>query len=116
MNQPAIHVIYGQSDHLSTSFQTSELTLALRKYFKVTERRFANRQTNRCAAQLRRIWSNFLEPVFSQPKTDFVFYGNDGVADLRQWKTTTVVYWYDAPSNWARTPPHRRQLRHWLRY
>lgn len=115
-NTPAMVVVYGQPDHLSTSYQTQQLMQALRPYFRIQELKFANRDTRRYRTQLNRIWSNVIVPRFHQPASDFVFYGNDGLADLREWKASGIVYWYDALWNWATEPPRRRQTRHWLRY
>ncbi len=109
-------VLYGQPDHLSTSYQTEQLMTALAPYFAVTEVRFAHRGTGRYATQLKRLWINYIAPRFHQPAGKFVFYGNDGLADLRRWKATSIVYWYDAPWNWASDPPRPSQPRHRLRY
>jgi glycosyltransferase involved in cell wall biosynthesis len=114
--KPTMHVLYGQPDHLSTSYQTGQLVNALRRYFTLSERRFANMESGHYQTQLKRIWSNAIEPYFHQPPSDFVFYGNDGLADLRQWKATSVLYWYDAPWDWSANPPKPKQRRHWLRY
>ncbi len=113
---PSIHVLYGQPDHLSTSYQTAQIMLAARPYFAVTERRFARKDTGHYLTQAARLWSNAVEPVFHQPKSDFLFYGNDGLADLRRWKGRRVVYWYDAPWDWSAEPPRPSQWRHWLRF
>jgi glycosyltransferase involved in cell wall biosynthesis len=111
-----MHVLYGQPDHLSTSYQTGQFVNALRRYFSLSERRFANMESGHYQTQLKRIWSNAIEPYFHQPPSDFVFYGNDGLADLRQWRAISVLYWYDAPWDWSANPPKPKQRRHWLRY
>jgi glycosyltransferase involved in cell wall biosynthesis len=114
--KPTMHVLYGQPDHLSTSYQTRQLVSALRCYFALSERRFAGIESGHYQTQLKRVWSNAIEPYFHQPTSDFVFYGNDGLADLRQWKAASVVYWYDAPWDWSARPPRPKPRRHWLRY
>lgn len=114
--RPKIHVIYGQPDHLSTSYQTGQIMRAARALFAVTERCFANKETGYYVTQAARMWSNAIEPFIYQPKSDFVFYGNDGFVDLRRWKSRGVVYWYDAPWDWSEDPPERSQWLHWLRY
>jgi glycosyltransferase involved in cell wall biosynthesis len=51
-----------------------------------------------------------------QPRTDFVLYANDGIADLSHWRAKKLLYWYDAPWDWSTKPPNRRQWINWLRY
>lgn len=115
MNKPTIAVLYGQPPHLSTSFQTGQLASALGNWFepKSLPVKAARRKWHR---SLNRISSNYLLPLLTQPTTDFVLYGNDGVADLGRWRAKKLLYWYDAPWDWSKEPPSRKQWISWLRY
>lgn len=113
--RPTMQVLYGQPEHLSTSYQTEQLMRAARTYFDVQERHFASKETGWTQTQFRRLWTNLIEPRFCQHPSDYLFYGNDGFADLRLWKNRRVVYWYDAPWDYAATPPRIRQWKDWLR-
>lgn len=115
-DRDSIHVLYGQPDHLSTSYQTAQLMQAAQRHFSISERRFADKDTGRYSTQIWRFWSNLIEPCMWQPKTDYVFYANDGFADLRRWKARRIVYWYDAPWDWVAESPRPSQWRHWLRF
>jgi glycosyltransferase involved in cell wall biosynthesis len=108
-------VLFGQPQHLSTSYQTEQLMGAAREYFEVHERHFAFKDTGWYATQLRRVWANVVEPVFYRRSSDYLFYGNDGFADLRRWKNHRVVYWYDTPWDYFSQPPSPRQWKDWLR-
>jgi glycosyltransferase involved in cell wall biosynthesis len=111
-----MNVLFGQPEHLSTSYQTEQLMNAARAYFEVRERQFADKNTGWYATQLRRAWTNLLEPFFHQPAADYLFYANDGFADLRRWKGHRVIYWYDTPWDYAAHPPRwPRQWKDWLR-
>lgn len=114
--KPVVQVLYGQPDHLSTSYQTEQLMRASRLYLDVRERRFASKDTGSFRTQAGRLWSNLIEPLLYQSRCDFVFYGNDGLADLRRWKAPSVIYWYDALWDWTKRPPRPWQARHWWRY
>ena len=115
MNKPTLAVLYGQPEFVSTSFQTRRLAHALENWFepKALPVRTSKRGWIRSSY---RIWSNYLRPFVAQPDTDFVLYANDGVADLSRWRAKRVLYWYDAPRDWSKDPPTRRQWVNWLRY
>ena len=115
MSKPTLTVLYGQPDHLSTSFQTRQLVNALEDWFE-TKPLSVKSSKSKWRRSLHRITSNYLTPLFTQPDTDYVFYGNDGVADLSRWRAQKVLYWYDAPHDWSKEPPSRRQWARWLRY
>ncbi len=115
MNKPTLAVLYGQTDLLSTSFQTRQLAGALGNWFEVKQLSVRPSRGNWLRA-LDRMSSNYLLPLIAQPNTDYVFYGNDGVADLSRWRAKKILYWYDAPQDWSREPPSRRQWARWLRY
>ncbi len=105
--RPSLAVLFGQPDHLSTSFQTTQLAKALRAHADVTEIRVSASRTGGWRRLARRFYANQIRPLWTQPGTEFVLYANDGCADLRRWKGCRLVYWYDAPSDWARNPPER---------
>jgi glycosyltransferase involved in cell wall biosynthesis len=109
-------VLYGQPDHLSTSFQTRQLIRALEKWVEPVPVTVKSAATGKWRRSLSRLSSNYLRPLVTQPSTDYVFYGNDGLANLNHWRAKKVLYWYDAPWDWSKEPPRRRQLIHWLRY
>jgi glycosyltransferase involved in cell wall biosynthesis len=115
MNKPTLAVLYGQPEFVSTSFQTRRLVRALENWFepKALPVRTLKRRWGR---PLYRVWSNYLLPFVTQPDTDFILYANDGVADLSRWRAKKVLYWYDAPWDWSKEPPSRRQWINWLRY
>ena len=114
---PAMQVLYGQPEHLSTSYQTEQLLQAASAYFEVTGRHFARKDTGRYMTQLGRVWTNMVEPIFHQSASNYLFYANDGFADLRRWKKNhRVVYWMDAPWDYAAQPPTWRQWKDRLRY
>jgi glycosyltransferase involved in cell wall biosynthesis len=62
------------------------------------------------------LFVNYLRPLVSQPKTDYVLYANDGLADLSRWRAKRLLYWYDAPWDWSTKPPRLWQWLDWLRY
>ncbi len=109
-------VLYGQPEHLSTSYQTEQLMNAARAHFDVQEQHFANKNTGWYATQLRRAWTNLLVPVFHRSPADYLFYANDGFADLRRWRNHRVIYWYDTPWDYVAAPPKwPRQWKDWFR-
>lgn len=105
--RPTLGVLFGQPDHLSTSFQTTQLARALRAHAEVTEIRVTASRTAGWRRLARRFVANYLRPFWSQPPTDFLLYANDGCADLRRWRARSLLYWYDAPADWSRQPPTR---------
>jgi glycosyltransferase involved in cell wall biosynthesis len=119
--RPSVAVVYGQPDHRSTSFQTTQLAKALSLWFTPVPQRVKSFHRlifgqNQTLTTLERIVSNYLLPVFYRPRTDYVLYCNDGSVDLRMWSGKKLIYWYDAYEDWAVQPPQRRQWIHWLRY
>lgn len=116
MTKPTLAVLYGQPVHLSTSFQTRQLVRALEKWVEPVPVIVKSRATGKWRRALSRLSSNYLKPLVTQPRTDYVLYGNDGVADLNQWRAKKIIYWYDAPWDWSQEPPRRRQWVHRLRY
>jgi glycosyltransferase involved in cell wall biosynthesis len=116
MTNPTLAVLYGQPDSLSTSYQTRQLSRALEPWLNpipLTVKSGANGQWRR---GWNRVSSNYLKPLLSQPAADYVLYGNDGLANLDHWCGKKLLYWYDAPKDWSREPPTRRQWASWLRY
>lgn len=116
MSKPTLSVLYGQPELMSTSFQTRQLVQALEGWFEPKPLPMKSSTKNGWRRSLDRISSNYLQPLVSQPATDYVFYGNDGVADLSHWRARKILYWYDAPKDWSKEPPSRRQWASWLRY
>jgi glycosyltransferase involved in cell wall biosynthesis len=109
-------VWYGQPDKYSTSFQTSQLTAALTPWFQVVPVKIRN-SSRPLLRQAYRVLGNAVKPLFVRPTADYIFYANDGVADLNRASGRKIIYWYDAPWNWSEQPPNRRrQWVQWLRY
>lgn len=102
-----LNVLFGQPDHLSTSFQTTQLARALGRHARIQELRVTASRRGGWRRALRRVWANYLRPWWHQPPGDFLLYANDGCADLRRWKGRRLLYWYDAPADWSREPPRR---------
>jgi len=100
-------VLFGQPDHLSTSFQTTQLARALRAHAEVTEVRVTASRTGGWRRAARRTYVNWVRPFWSQPQSDFLLYANDGCVDLRRWRHRKLLYWYDAPADWSKHPPER---------
>ena len=100
-------VLFGQPDHLSTSFQTTALAHALRSHADVQEIRVTASRQGGWRRTARRFLANYLRPWWSQPRTDYLLYANDGCADLRRWKGQRLLYWYDAAADWSKEPPTR---------
>lgn len=107
--RPSLAVLFGQPDHLSTSFQTTQLGKALRRYAEVTEVRVTASRAGGWRRLAHRFYANRIRPLWSQPSAEFILYANDGCADLRQWNRDrkTLLYWYDAPADWSSHPPQR---------
>lgn len=116
MAKPTLAVLYGQPERLSTSFQTRQLVRALTRWVEPLPLTVKYGAGNAWRRSLSRLSSNYLNPLIAQPDADYVFYGNDGLANLNHWRAKKVLYWYDAPWDWSKEPPRRRQLVHWLRY
>lgn len=104
---PSLAVLFGQPDHLSTSFQTTQLAKALREFAEVSEVRVTSSRVGGWRRMARRVYANWLRPFWSQPSSDFLLYANDGCADLRRWRPRKLLYWYDAPADWSKDPPTR---------
>lgn len=116
MTKPTLAVLYGQPAHLSTSFQTRQLVRALEKWVEPVPVIVKSRAAGKWRRSLSRLSSNYLRPLVTQPRTDYVLYGNDGLANLDHWRAKKILYWYDAPWDWSKEPPRGRQWVHWLRY
>jgi glycosyltransferase involved in cell wall biosynthesis len=97
-------VLYGQAPDLSTSFQTRELARHLEPWFSIRPLELPRRVPG-VLSNLTRLLHNYISPALRRPKTDYVLYGNDGIADLHHWRAQRLLYWYDAPADWAVTPP-----------
>src|SRR4051812_21248093 len=97
-------VLYGQAPNFSTSFQTRELARHLERWFAVRHLELPKRPPG-FRANLSRLLQNFLRPALLKPRSHLVLYGNDGAANLRHWRATRLLYWYDAPADWSITPP-----------
>ena len=105
--RPSLAVLFGQPDHLSTSFQTRRLARALEPWCRPLPLRVPSPRRWRWLRAPARLWSNYLRPFLHQPGADWLLYANDGCADLRRWRTPALLYWYDAPADWSQTPPTR---------
>lgn len=116
MSKPTLAVLYGQPAHLSTSFQTRQLVRELEKWVEPVPVNVKSKSARKWRRSLSRLSSNYLWPIVSQPHTDYVLYGNDGLANLKHWRAKKVLYWYDAPRDWSKEPPRRHRFVHWLRY
>ena len=114
--KPSLAVLYGQLDHMSTTFQTSQLVRALEPWITPVHLPIPASGTNRVWGKLSRLSSTYLKPLLRQPQTDFVLYGNDGAADMSKWRAKSLVYWYDAPRDWSRKRPKPWEPLQWLRY
>jgi glycosyltransferase involved in cell wall biosynthesis len=113
MARPALTVLFGQPDRLSTSYQTRHLAAALERWFSLHPIRI--RQERGWRRHLDRLTVGYLRPLLTRPRGDFLLYANDGLADLRLWRARTILYWYDAPWDWSARPPRFAQWHHWLR-
>src|SRR5207249_6410333 len=116
MEKRSVAVLYGQPDHLSTSFQTTELVRALEPWFLPRPLKIESATKSKWGRHINRLTTNYVKPLFKQPEADYVLYGNDGLADLTHWRTKRLLYWYDAPWDWSKQPPSLKQWLHWLRY
>src|SRR4051812_16171679 len=101
MNKPTLAVLYGQPEHLSTSFQTRQLVRVLETWLKPFPIEIKRSAKNGLPRSLHRLATNYFRPLIAQPQTDYVFYANDGLADLSHWRAKKVLYWYDAPRDWS---------------
>ncbi len=113
--RPTLTVLLGQPDRYSTSFQTRQLVRALGPWFTPSFLPVPAAGT-RWGRGLGRVWVNYLRPLVTKPRVEYLLYGNDGTADLRHWMGRRIVYWYDAPWDWRERAPRRSQWVHWLRY
>jgi len=113
--KPSLAVLYGRAGQFSTSYQTDRLVEALQPWFVTTSLRLRARPERPWLSRGERLWRNWLKPRFTQPSADYLLYGNDGLADLACWRTRRLLYWYDAPWDYAAQPPRPRQFVDWLR-
>ncbi|MEW6157058.1 MAG: glycosyltransferase [Verrucomicrobiota bacterium] len=116
MKTPTMAVLCGQPGKFSTTFQTAQLVRFLQPSISPVLLPVPEYAQSRLAQHFSRWAYNYLIPWFRQPNTDFVLYGNDGMADLRRWRARSILYWYDCPWNWAERPPRIKQWVQWLRY
>jgi glycosyltransferase involved in cell wall biosynthesis len=114
-SKPTLTVLYGRADRFSTSYQTTELVEALRPWFEPRYLRLGAGLGRPWRGQAKRLWRNLLLPSLTQPRTDYLLYGNDGLGDLRCWRARRILYWYDAPWNYAVRRPRPHQFIDWLR-
>lgn len=113
--KPKLTVVLGQPDVYSTSFQTRNLAAALSPWFQPQFCSVPSRKT-KFWRSFSRMMSNFIRPFFTRPRTEYLLYCNDGVADLKHWSGTRIIYWYDAPEDWSERPPKRSNWVQRLRY
>jgi glycosyltransferase involved in cell wall biosynthesis len=66
--------------------------------------------------QFARLQQNAVQLRLRPPAADYVLYGNDGFFDLRRARGAKLLYWYDAPADWAKAPPARWQVVDHIRY
>lgn len=104
---PTLAVLFGQPNHLSTSFQTTQLAKALQAHARVTEIRVTGSRVGGWRRLAWRVYANLIRPMWSRPKADYLLYANDGCADLRRWGGRRLLYWYDAAADWSVQPPER---------
>lgn len=117
MKTPSLTVLYGQPDHRSTSFQTTQLVESLKPWLNPNYYRIQTIINAKWATSFNRLFSSYIRPFFYQPNSEYVLYCNDGIADLSKWKKSKkIIYWYDAYSDWSVTPPNQKDWVHWLRY
>jgi glycosyltransferase involved in cell wall biosynthesis len=109
MKKPSMAVLYGQPREISTSFQTAQFSKALETWFDVFHLHVGRGRMNR-------ILGNYVKPLFQKSRFDYIFYANDGLVDLARWDGKKILYWYDAPADWVKTPPAFFQFPQWLRY
>lgn len=109
-------MLYGQPEHFSTPFQIRQLSHALEQWLDPLPIKLASSASSRWQRLLSRLSTNYFKPLIHQPSTDYVFYANDGIADLSHWRAKRVLYWLDAPWDWSKEPPRKWQWIHWLRY
>jgi glycosyltransferase involved in cell wall biosynthesis len=112
----SLAIIYGQPDHRSTSFQTTQLSQALSQWFQPIPQRIKSLGLPKSLHSIERVLYNNILPRFKRPNSDYVLYCNDGAADLRTWEAKKIIYWYDAYEDWYKFPPSRLRWIHWLRY
>src|SRR5690349_4877243 len=110
-----LRVLFGQPEEYSTSFQTTQLTAALSRWFSVVPVKVPNSR-HAWLQQAYRIWGNSVKPFFARSSSDYILYANDGVVNLQHWQGRKLMYWYDAPRNWLEDPPRRSEHVQWLRY
>ena len=115
IRKPTMAVLYGQPDRMSTSFQTEQLSNALEPWLTTFPLRVAANVAGKWRRQAAVLWRTNLRFRLARPTSDYVLYGNDGLADLRAWRCKRLLYWYDAPWDWAACRPTRRQWVHWIR-
>jgi glycosyltransferase involved in cell wall biosynthesis len=115
MSKSSLAVVYGQPNRLSTSFQTRCLAGALASRFDVRHHSIASAETP-LLQKIARLEKNAFQLRFRPPAADYVLYCNDGFFDLRAARGTKLLYWYDAPADWASAPPARWQMVDRIRY
>lgn len=115
-SKPSLAVLYGKPDYMSTSFQTNQLVQSLKYWFEPLPIKVKSVARISWRYHLNRILTNYVKPLMIQPKTDYLFYANDGMVDLTHWYGKKLLYWYDTPWDWSIQPPSIWQWVQWLRY
>jgi len=106
MQRHSLNVLFGQTQEMSTSFQTRQLVNALTPWFIPRLFEIPRLFGSQKLANAHRYFMNYLRHQVWKPKSDFIYYANDGVIDLEQWSPTpSILYWYDCPWNWAERAP-----------
>jgi glycosyltransferase involved in cell wall biosynthesis len=106
MKRHSLNVLFGQTQEMSTSFQTRQLARALQPWFEARLLEIPRIFKSQKLANAHRLFMNNFRQRFWKPASEFVLYGNDGVIDLRHWAPAqTILYWYDCPWNWEESPP-----------
>ena len=113
--RPGLAILYGRPDRLSTSYQTSQLARALEPWFALNHLRMRSQQTRGKGWQIERLWHNLLRPLAARPRSDYLLYTNDGIADIQPWRARKILYWYDAPWDYALDRPGPNRPVDWLR-
>jgi len=108
-------VLYGQPEKYSTSFQTTQFTNAMNRWFDVVPVKVPD-SPRPWLRSAQRVFRNAVKPLWAPPAADYIFYANDGVVDLDRCSGCRLLYWYDAPRNWLIDPPRRRDFVQWRRY
>lgn len=106
MQRHSLQVLFGQTQEMSTSFQTRQLVKALSPWFDARLLEIPRLFKSQKLANAQRFLMNNVRHRLWKPASEFTLYGNDGVVDLTHWShTKNILYWYDCPWNWYEKPP-----------